>query len=133
MTILDAGRGLGFSLVLMLALVGTGAAVAGDGDYETGTDDKGPSFFVEAKDLRSMAPLPDVRVRGQIKDTNGSVVGSTDPDGRARLRGFGDGVAADNVIVSCSKAGFKAVEVLRREMSRGEGAVIEVECLMELG
>lgn len=124
-------RGLAMALALVLA---TSVAHAGDADYEGGDDhDHGPAFLVEAKQIGSLAPIPDVRVRAQVKNTQGSVVERTDEDGRARLSGFGDDVQADNVIVTCSKPGFKAIEVMRREPPSAKGAPVEVECLLEPG
>lgn len=121
-------------LSVVTALAFPVAVVAGEGDYEGADDhDHGPSFLVEAKRIGSMAPMPDVRVRAQVKGTQGNVVDTTDQDGRAQLRGFGDDVDSDNVIVTCTKSGFKLVEVMRRKLSSAKGAAVEVECLMEPG
>jgi hypothetical protein len=110
------------------------AAGAGDAPYEIDDEhEHGPHFFGEAKDIKSFAPLAGVHIKAAIRGTSRFIVGATDEEGRFRLRGFEKEVDAENVDVSCAKDGYKPVDIVRRRLSTGPDAPVEVECLLEPG
>lgn len=125
------GRGLPLVAVAVLAALSM-PAWAGDGEFEAENEEElGAAFFGEARSLAGLQPLADVRIRAVVRGSAISVNTSTDEDGRFRLRGFGKEAAPDTIVVSCSRAGYVQVEVIRRSMPGGRHPRIEVECLME--
>ena len=106
--------------------------LAGEADYEPDdTHEHGAAFFGEAKDIGGMEPLPEVRIKGQVRGTMRFFIIQTDDDGRFRRAGMGLNVDADAVDITCEKSGFRAVEVMKRRISSAKDASVEVECLME--
>lgn len=122
-------------LPAMIALAAAAFAlpvVAGEADHEPDdTHEHGASFFGEAKDVRSFAPLSDVIVRLQLKGTMRFVLTQTDTEGRFRRPGLGPDVDVEAVDVICQKSGYRIVEVIRRRLSKAKDAPVEIECLLE--
>lgn len=107
-------------------------ALAGESDSEPDdTEEHGAPFFGEAKDIRGMDPIPDVRIRAQIKGTMRFFLTSTDDEGRFKRSGMGTDVDVENVEITCEKQGFRTIEVMRRRLSKDKFAPVEVECLLE--
>ena len=84
-------------LALSLAIVAAPAS-AGDSDHEI-TDDHedGATFFGEVKDVAGLKPLESARIKTTLKGTMRSLIGSSDGDGRFKIRGLGRDVDPENV------------------------------------
>lgn len=120
------------ALGLLIAAALAWPAMAGEADHEPDdTHEHGASFFGEAKDIRSFAPLANVMIRLQVTGTMRFVVTQTDDEGRFRRPGLGPDVDAEAVDVICQKSGYRTVEVVRRRLSKAKDAPVEVECLLE--
>jgi hypothetical protein len=105
---------------------------AGEADFqEEDIAQYGTPYFGEAKDVKGLAPLADVRFKMQVKGTYRMVLIGTDDEGRFRRNGLGNDVNSDNVEITCSKDGYRTVDLLRRRTSSKRNAPVEVECLME--
>jgi hypothetical protein len=119
---------------VLLASVGcllSSVLQAGEADFqEEDIAQYGTPYFGEAKDIKGLAPLADVRFKMQVKGTYRMVLIGTDDEGRFRRNGLGNDVNSDNVEITCSKDGYRTVDVLRRRTSSKRNAPVEVECLM---
>ena len=108
------------------------AALAGEGDHEPDdTHEHGPAYLGEARDIKGLAPLENVIVKGQLKGTMRFFIVQTDDHGRFRRAGLGLDVDANQVEFTCTKSGFRTVDVMWRRLSRAKDAPVEVECLLE--
>lgn len=116
-----------------LALIAAAAPLAaGEADHEPDdTHLHGAFYFGEAKEVPTLDPVTDVRVKGQIKGTYRFFVLQTDDHGRFRRSGMGLDVDPDTLEFTCDKSGYKTLDVTWRRMSKAKDAPIEVECLME--
>lgn len=95
------------------------------------TQEHGTPYFGDAKDIGGMAPIAEARVKIQLRGTMRFFILQTDEEGRFRRSGIGTDIDAETVDVTCEKAGYKLVEVLRRRLSKAKDAAVEIECLME--
>ena len=122
------------SLALALTLgVMTAATYARAGGDDLFGDTLGhpPQFVGIARDIKTFKPIPGVRVIANLKATRAGMVTYSDDEGRFRIEGFVEGFDPNGVEISCAKPGYKAVNVIRRKISRDPAAPIEVECLNE--
>ncbi|MBV8165794.1 MAG: hypothetical protein JO021_03300 [Alphaproteobacteria bacterium] len=116
----------------LLALLAALPARAGEADFEPADiHEHGVPYFGEAKDIKGLTPLANVRIRVQVKGTKRFFIVQTDEEGRFRRNGLGLDVDPANVEFFCDKTGFKTVEVLHRRLSGGNLSPIEIECLLE--
>lgn len=107
-------------------------ALAGDGEYEPDdSHEHGAAFFGEVKDIKSFAPVPSAMIKLQQRGTQRFVVFQSDSEGRFRRSGLGAEVDPEKIDVTCEKAGFRTVDVMRRRLSSAKDAPVEVECLLE--
>ena len=107
-------------------------AFAGEAEFEpAGIQEHGPPYFGEAKDIKGLGPLEDVRIKVQVKRTSRFFIVQTDADGRFRRNGLGTDVDPDNVEFSCDKSGYRTIEIMHRRMSNVKFSPVEVECLLE--
>lgn len=105
---------------------------AGDGSYEPDDDhEHGVPFFGEVKDIRTFEPVASAMIRLQQQGTQRFIVFQADSEGRFRRTGLGPEVDPEKVDVTCEKAGYRTVDVLRRRLSGAKDAPVEVECLLE--
>jgi hypothetical protein len=105
---------------------------AGEADFqEEDIAQYGTPYFGEAKDVKGLVPLADVRFKMQVKGTLRMVLIGTDDEGRFRRNGLGNDVDSENVEITCAKDGYRTIDVLRRRTSSKRNAPVEVECLME--
>jgi hypothetical protein len=117
-----------FGLALLLA----SSAWAGGSDDTLPQDhhDDGPSYFGFVKETNGKI-IPDARVMAEIKG-RGSVITRTDATGLYKLPGFGKETAVNNVVISCSKDGYRQTRVLRRTPPNQKTVTaIETECTMQ--
>ena len=103
------------------------------GSGDEGPDDhqdSGPSYFGFVKEVNGKI-VPDAKVTAEIKG-RGSVVTRSDKVGIYKLPGFGKEIDPKNVLISCSKDGYRQVRTLRRpQPSKAEVTVVETECTLE--
>lgn len=111
----------------MLAL----SAVAGDGEYEPDDHEHGAPYLGEVKDIRGLKAVQSAQIRLQIRGTQRFFLLQTDDEGRFRRSGLGADIDPESVDVTCTKAGYRTIEVMRRRLSPAKDAPVEVECLLE--
>ena len=117
----------GFSALLMLAA----PALAGEAEFEPADiHEHGNPYFGEAKDIKGLRPLEDVRIKVQVKGTMRFFIVQTDSDGRFRKNGLGLDVDPENNEDPFEKDGYRTVEVMHRKMSSAKLSPIEIECLL---
>ena len=122
-----AGMALGAACILSTALWAGGSGFGDDDDHD---ENEGPAFFGFVKDING-STIPDAKVTVAIKD-RGGVITRTDMLGAYRVPGFGKEISPDSVVISCEKAGYKQVRVLRRTVQdAAPNTPIETECLMQ--
>ena len=115
---------------LALALLTT-PAFAGEADFEPADiHEHGNPYFGEAKDIKGLNPLENVRIKVQVKGTPRFFIVQTDTEGRFRRNGLGLDVDPEKVEYTCEKDGFRTVEVMHRKMSSNKLSPIEIECLL---
>jgi hypothetical protein len=118
----------GLLAVLLLAL----PAVAGEADFEPDDiHEHGPPYFGEAKDIKGLNPIENVRIKVQVKGTNRFFIVQTDSEGRFRRNGLGTDVDPKNVEFSCEKSGFRTIDIMHRRLSNAKFSPVEIECLLE--
>jgi hypothetical protein len=106
-------------------------AFAGEADFEPEDfHEHGHPYFGEAKDIKGLVPVADVRMKVQVKGTQHFFIVQTDADGRFRRNGLGTDVDPDMVDFACEKDGYRTVEVLHRKMSTAKFSPVEIECLL---
>jgi hypothetical protein len=116
--------------VLAFALLAM-PAFAGEADFEPADiHEHGNPYFGEAKDIKGLNPLENVRIKVQVKGTMRFFIVQTDSEGRFRRNGLGLDVDPEKVEFSCEKDGFRTVEVMHRKMSGAKLSPIEIECLL---
>lgn len=106
-------------------------AFAGEADFEPADiHEHGNPYFGEAKDIKGLNPLENVRIKVQVKGTMRFFIVQTDSDGRFRKNGLGLDVDPEKNEYTCEKDGFRTVEVMHRKMSSAKLSPIEIECLL---
>src|SRR5829696_8863270 len=104
---------------------------AGEAEFEPADiHEHGNPYFGEAKDIKGLSPLENVRIKVQVKGTSRFFIVQTDTEGRFRRNGLGLDVDPEKVEFSCEKDGFRTVEVMHRKMSSAKLSRIESECLL---
>jgi hypothetical protein len=102
----------------------------GNADEPDSHQDDGPSYFGFVKDTGGKI-ISDAKVTAEIKG-RGSVITRSDATGIYKLPGFGKQVTPDNVIISCSKDGYRQTRILRRPTpAKKPVTAIETECTMQ--
>jgi hypothetical protein len=91
--------------------------------------DNGPSFFGEAKEVRSLRSIPKVQVKAELGQRRISTY--TNAEGHFKIPSFGKETVADSVTITCAKEGYRTLDISRRRMSTAADAPIEIECLLE--
>jgi hypothetical protein len=89
----------------------------------------GPSFFGEAKEAGSLRPIQNVQVKAELGEQQVSTY--TSDEGSFKIPGFGKDSIADDVKISCTKQGYRTLDLSRRRLSGAADAPVVVECLME--
>ena len=106
-------------------------AFAGEADFEPADiHEHGNPYFGEAKDIKGLEPVENVRIKVQVKGTMRFFIVQTDAEGRFRRNGLGLDVDPEKVEFTCEKDGFRTVEVMHRKMSSAKLSPIEIECLL---
>jgi hypothetical protein len=121
--------GMGFALLCACSTV-LWAGGSGFGDDDDHQEHEGPAFFGFVKDTNG-ATVADAKVTVAVKD-RGGVITRTDALGAYRVPGFGKDVDPAEVVISCEKAGYKQVRVLRRTVQNANAQTpIETECTLQ--
>lgn len=89
--------------------------------------DTGTPFFGFVRDDRGK-PIKGVMVVATVRDT--SLVLLSDNVGHYKIPGMGKDVNAKEVVISCTKVGFKIKTVDRRVLRSLPNAPIEVNCIL---
>ena len=123
-----------FAVVLVFGLISliSPPAWPGGSNDEGPEDhhDDGPSYFGFVKDSGGKA-IADAKVTAEIKG-RGSVITRTNATGVYKLPGFGKEVPPSNVVISCSKDGYKQTRTLNRtSLNKKPLTAIEIECMMQ--
>jgi hypothetical protein len=118
------------ALFIAMLLIAQGVWAGGsDGGPDEHQDD-GPSYFGFVKDAGGK-PISDAKVTAEIKG-RGTVVTRSDKTGTYKLPGFGKEVPPSNVIIGCSKEGYKQVRTFKRpQAAKAPIVAIQIECTME--
>lgn len=102
----------------------------GSSDEPESHQDDGPSYFGFVKDTSGKV-VADAKVTAEIKG-RGSVITRSDATGIYKLPGFGKQVTPNNVIISCSKDGYRQTRTMRRPPpAKKPITAIETECTMQ--
>lgn len=122
-----------FVLPLMMLLIFQGRLLAGGNESEMqDSHEQGAPFFGEAKDVTSMKPVQGAVIKGLLTTGRGVPISvNTNVDGRFKLPGFGKGIDPGNVEITCTKQGYRTLDVIRRRISGDADAPVEIECLLD--
>jgi hypothetical protein len=118
---------------LLLAAVLAAPAWAGaDADgHDENDPNEGPPFWGFVKDERGV-PITDAKVSASNKSNNLTLVTRTTATGAYRVRGFTKDVKPDEVVISCSKDGYKQARVFRYPLPKGKPVKsVETECRLQ--
>ncbi len=91
--------------------------------------DNGPSFFGDAKEVRSLRSIQKVQVKAELGQRRISTF--TNAEGHFKIPSFGKETVVDNVTITCAKEGYRTLDISRRRMSAAADAPVEIECLLE--
>src|SRR4029077_13264057 len=118
--------GLGFILMISTPVWPGGSGAEGPDDHQ----DNGPSYFGFVKEVHGKI-VPDAKVTAGNKG-RGTGVTRSYKVGIYKLPGFGTEIDPKNVLISCSKDGYRQIRTLRRpQPSKAAVTVIETECTLE--
>ena len=115
-----------------LALSASGAwagsdAVGGPDDHNP---DEGPPFWGFVKDEKGV-PVRDAKVSASYKNEL-TLVTRTNATGAYKVRGFKKDIKTSDIVISCSKDGYKQIRVFRHPPPRGKPVrSVETECRLQ--
>ena len=118
-------------MLLASLLLLVGKALAGpdalDG-HDDGPDD-GPAYWGFVKDQGGV-PVRDDKVSATHKSL--TLVTRSTATGAYRVRGFKKDVSPDEVVISCSKEGYRQIRVFRYPLPKGKPVKsVETECRLQ--
>ena len=122
------------SLLVCLALVSAAPCAWAGSDAVGGPDDhnpdEGPPFWGFVKDQNGK-PVRDAKVSASYQKTL-TLVTRTNATGGYKVRGFKKGININDVVITCSKDGYKQVRTFRRPPPRGKAIKsVETECRLQ--
>jgi hypothetical protein len=117
------------SLALLMACAVAGSSRAGEALGERDEADVGPYFFGDAHEVGTYKVLQNVRVTAELGARRMLI--NTNSEGHFKLPSFGADTVADNVTITCTKTGYRTVDISRRRMANDGDAPVSVECLLE--
>jgi len=118
-------------ILLACVLLFTGKALAGPDALDGHDDgpDEGLAYWGFVKD-QSGVPVRDAKVSASHK--NLTLVTRSTATGAYRVRGFKKDVSPDEVVISCSKEGYRQIRVFRYPLPKGKPVKsIETECRLQ--
>jgi hypothetical protein len=119
----------------LLAALAPAAALAGadsaDGHDEVPPNpEEGPAYFGFVKDA-SGVPVRDAKVSASYRN-NLTFAARSNATGAYRLPGFRKGINPDEVVILCSKEGYRQLRVFRYPPPRGRPVTaVETECRLQ--
>ena len=123
-------RSLAAILAACALSVSAHAGGEGFGDDDDHSAEDGPSYFGFVRDAGGRT-VPDAKVTVSLKNRM-SVVTRTDALGTYKVPGFGKEVDPKDVVVACSKDGFKRQRVVRRSSPGQDPKIpVETECTLQ--
>jgi Carboxypeptidase regulatory-like domain len=112
------------------AAMAPGARAGGDGfDPDDHSEDEGPAHFGFVKDERGR-PVRDAKVSASFKNTL-TLVTRTNATGAFRVRGFKKDIDPKDIVITCSKDGYKQERTVRRpppKTAKKPLRSVETEC-----
>ena len=102
---------------------------AGEAVSERDELDNGPSYFGEAKEVGSLRSMQNVQVRAELGEQRISTF--TNDEGSFKIPSFGKEASPDSVTITCSKEGYRTLDITRRRLPGAADAPVVVECLPE--
>jgi hypothetical protein len=121
-------------LALCLALAGAPCGAWAGSDAVGGPDDhnpdEGPPFWGFVKDEKGV-PVRDAKVSATYKNQL-TLVTRTNATGAYKVRGFKKDINISDIVISCSKDGYKQIRVFRQPPPRGKPIKsVETECRLQ--
>jgi len=121
------------ALVVAFGCCLSGSAWAGGSGFDDDDDnsaEEGPSYFGFVRDSGG-ATIPDAKVTVSLKNRV-DLVTRTDALGTYKAPGFGAQNDPNDVEISCAKAGYKQVRVVRRSAPNTDAKIpVEIECTLQ--
>jgi hypothetical protein len=111
-----------------ITAISSSKSFAGEAVSETDELDNGPSFFGEAKETGSLRPMQKVQVQAALGERRMSTY--TNDEGHFKIPSFGKDTPVDSVTITCSKQGYRTLDVTRRRLSSITDAPVMIECLL---
>ena len=121
-----------FLVWLALAVAGPCAWAGSDalGGPDDHNPDEGPPFWGFVKDERG-SPVRDAKVSASYKNSL-TLVTRSNATGAYKVRGFRKDISISDVVITCSKDGYKQVRTFRRPPPRGKAVKsVETECRLQ--
>lgn len=101
-----------------------------DDDAPDAHQDNGPNYFGFVKDTGGKT-IADAKITAEIKG-KGTVIARTNATGAYKLPGFGKDIPPNNVVISCSKDGYKQTRSFTRTpLNKKPLTAIEIECTLQ--
>jgi hypothetical protein len=113
---------------LVVMAIPCSKSLAGDAVSERDELDTGPSFFGEAKETGSLRPVQRAQVSAELGERRMSTY--TNDEGSFKIPSFGKDTQPDSVTITCSKEGYRTLDVSRRRLSSAADAPVVIECLL---
>lgn len=118
-------------LGLLIAGAGPGAWAGGDTfEPDEHGPDEGPAYWGFVKDAAGK-PVVDAKVSASYKNSL-TLVTRTNAIGAYRVRGFKKEISPNDIVIACSKDGYKQIRVFRRPLVKGRPVKsVETECRLQ--
>jgi hypothetical protein len=131
-----SSAGLG-GLVCAGAILFAVPAYANGGDFfeefsanwGTANPDTGPAYFGFIRDSRGKA-ISNAAVSATIQPIGSSMIVQSDVLGHYKIPGFSKTIDPKNVVIGCSKPGYRQVASNRRVQKGKPNAPIEIVCML---
>jgi hypothetical protein len=121
--------------VLAVAMLGAATVARAGGQMTFGDDtntsaNDGPPFFGFVRDADGTA-VGDARVTATVK-SGGALVTTSNSIGVYKIAGFAKSINPDDIVITCTKDGYKQANVVRRPNAPGDVKdPIEVDCVLQ--
>jgi len=123
-------RWLAFAALLLPAVALAGADAADGHDEAPPNQEEGPFYFGFVKDTGGV-PVRDAKVSANYRDKL-TLVTRTGATGAYKLPGFKKDINPGEVMISCSKEGYRQIRVFRHPPPRsGVVKSVETECRLQ--
>jgi hypothetical protein len=112
-----------------VAMLSSSRSCAGEAVSERDELDNGPSYFGEAKEVGNLRSVQGVQVKAEFGEQRVSTF--TNDEGAFKIPSFGKETVVDSVTITCSKQGYRTLDISRRRLSSAADAPVVIECLLE--